>query len=406
MKQPKNSILFVDDEPNVLSGLKRSLRSNSSRWDMFFVSSGQDALRKAQEQHFDAVVSDMRMPGMDGAELLDTFSKKHPDMIRFILSGHSDDKLIIKSAKSTHQFMSKPCSKEELESTLSRAFALKSILKEEQLQRLVTKITSLPTLPKLYIELTELLQSEKTTVKNIGKLISNDPSMVAKFLQLVNSSFFGIGHHISNPEQAVTLLGLDTVKSLVLSAGVFSQFNSDQLGIQGGFSLQALYDHCIQVGNLAKEIALSENAPKEVVENSLLAGLLHDIGKVILAQNMHKEFQHYYNLIAEQGHDSIKEEINIFRSDHGKVGGYLMGLWALPTPLIEAVAYHHDPMKHPIQKGISPLAAVHVANAFVSSGSNDASVLPAALDLTYIEEIGLSDRTAKWEALANQAKDN
>lgn len=393
----KSRILFVDDEQSLLDGLKRSLRSQRNDWDMHFAPSGEEALRLTQDERFDVVVSDMRMPGMSGAELLEQLSVVHPEMVRIILSGHSDETMILKAIPYAHQFLSKPCDADLIKRVINRSLKLKSLVGDEHLQLLVSQIKALPTLPRLYVELTDLLQSDQATVQKIGEVISRDPAMVTKVLQMVNSAFFGVGRHISNPVQAATMLGTETLRSLVLSAGIFLQFDDKKLSI-GNFSLEALHRHSLYVSLLAKAIAETMGADKQMLEDCLLAGLLHDIGKLILVQGMPEEYQQFYHQMHDCKSDMVATERKIFHADHGRVGAYLLGLWALPESLVEAVAYHHDPQSAG-QVDFSPLLAVHVADVLASSECTDLAVQPAGLDLAYLEASGVSNRLDEWRQL-------
>src|ERR1700758_5310713 len=140
-------ILFVDDEPMVLDGVRRSLHAMRKDWEMSFVNSGHEALEAMAGQTFDIVVTDMRMPGMDGAQLLEEVKKRSPQSLRVILSGQSDRETILRSVNPTHQYLSKPCDGEELRTRLMRAFALKDLLENPELKGLVSKLDSLPSLP-------------------------------------------------------------------------------------------------------------------------------------------------------------------------------------------------------------------------------------------------------------------
>ena len=315
----KSRILFVDDEQSLLDGLKRSLRSQRNEWDMHFAPSGEEALKLTQGDRFDVVVSDMRMPGMSGAELLEQLSALHPEMVRIILSGHSDEAMILKAIPYAHQFLSKPCDADVIKQVINRSLRLKSLVGDVRLQTLVSQIKALPTLPSLYVELTELLKSDQVTVQKIGEVISRDPAMVTKILQMVNSAFFGVGRHISNPVQAATMLGTETLRSLVLSAGIFLQFDDKKLNI-GNFYLEALHKLSLYVSLLAKGIAESMGADKQTLEDCLLAGLLHDIGKLILAQGMPEEYKQFYQEVQDCKAEMVAIERKIFHADHGRVG--------------------------------------------------------------------------------------
>lgn len=221
----KRRILFVDDEPLVLKGLQRMLRGMRGDWEMYFIDSAPKALAILDKYRFDAVVTDMRMPEMDGAQLLNEVMRTHPDVVRIVLSGEMDQEMILKTVRSSHQYLNKPCEPEVLKLTLKRAFALRSLLNDDRLKKSVAGIDSLPSLPTLYLEIMEELQSPNSSFKKIGAIISRDIGMTAKILQMVNSAYFGLCRKIGRAEEAVGYLGMETVKSLVLSAKIFSQFD-------------------------------------------------------------------------------------------------------------------------------------------------------------------------------------
>jgi DNA-binding NtrC family response regulator len=138
----KKRILFVDDERKVLDGLQRMLRSMRSEWEMESAISGQEALEILEGKPFDAVVTDMRMPGMDGRQLLEQVKNLHPQVVRIILSGYTDKDLILNSVGLTHQFLSKPCDPEALKTTIARACAMRLLLEDESLISVISKIES------------------------------------------------------------------------------------------------------------------------------------------------------------------------------------------------------------------------------------------------------------------------
>ncbi|MFQ5753214.1 MAG: response regulator, partial [bacterium] len=220
----KKRILFVDDEVNVLQGLQRMLRSMRNEWQMEFALCGQKALEIMSQTPFDMIVSDMRMPGMDGAELLNEVMQRYPDIVRIILSGQASKEEIIKSIGPTHQYLPKPCDAEKLKATIARAFAQHDLLKDRKLKELVSRMKSLPSLPSLYLELQKELQSLEVTMAKVGEIISKDVGMTAKILQLINSAYFGLPVHVSSAVHAAKLLGPEIIKSLVLSVQIFSMF--------------------------------------------------------------------------------------------------------------------------------------------------------------------------------------
>ena len=252
MPNVKKRVLFVDDEPKVLDGLRRMLRKMRNEWEMEFATSGTEALEAIRKQPFDVVVSDMRMPGMDGAELLTKVREICPTAVRLILSGHSEKEMILKSVGPTHQFLAKPCDADTLKATVARACALRELLANEQLKGVVSGVKSLPSMPGLYTQLVEVLQSPDSSLQDVAAIIGGDIGMTAKILQLVNSAFFGLRRHIEGPAQAITYLGLDTVSAVVLTAGAFAEFEDSREATEVA---ETLYPHSITAGSLAGHIA-------------------------------------------------------------------------------------------------------------------------------------------------------
>ncbi len=390
----KLRVLFVDDEPNILQGLKRMLRTMRQEWEMQFAGNAKEALGELSQGAFDVVVSDMRMPGMDGAQLLSEVRTHYPHIVRIILSGHSDKELILKSVQPAHQFIAKPCDTEALKAMVTRACALKDLLGNDSLKRVISQMDSLPSLPTLYAEIMNELQSPKGSLDKVGQIISKDLGMTAKILHLVNSAFFGIPRQISSPEQAVSLLGLDTIKALVLTVGVFSKFDKAKLP---GFSIKQLWTHSINTGANAREIAKAENVDKISIGNAFMAGLLHDIGKLVLATALGDDFKRIIFLAREQDTPFCEAEQNIIGITHAEVGAYLLSIWGLSNAIVEAVAFHHRPHGSPGEE-FNAMAAVHFADALEHEMVADISsnIPNNRLNQPYLDRMGLNERLPVW----------
>ncbi len=390
----KKRILFVDDDPNVLQGLRRMLRTMRHEWSMEFAASGRDALEILEQVPFDVVVTDMRMPGMDGAALLTEVMKRYPQIVRIVLSGQSDEDTILRSVGPAHQYLSKPCDADRLKATVGRACALRDLLGDGSLKRLVSQMETLPSLPSTYVELMDVLRSGKASMVEVGEIISKDIGMSAKVLQLVNSAFFGLPRHVSSPTEAAVLLGIDTVKALVLSVHVFSQFDPEKLQ---SFSIPALQRHSLATAALAKAIAEAENLDPMFRDHAFMAGLLHDSGKLILAANLPDRYKAAFAQASEHQVPLHDAERPIFGATHAEVGATLLGLWGLPDAIVEAVAYHHSPAEC-VGNSFSPLTAVHVADA-LEHGRQEAGLSASLLDDEYLDRIGVADRLPVWQNL-------
>lgn len=390
----KKQILFVDDEPIILQALKRMLRMLRSKWDMTFVQSGHEALDKMAEKSFDVIVSDMHMPKMDGPKLLDEVKKRFPHTVRIILSGTADNEMILKTVKSAHQYLSKPCEAETLTSTVSRAFALRDILAQEDLKRLVSQMESLPSLPSLYTQVMELIQSPNGSIKKIGDVIAKDLAMTTKILQLVNSAFFGIPRHISNPAQAAGLLGLDTIKALVLTIGIFTKYEQKRFA---HFGIENLWNHSIKTGAIAKKVADTEGADSHLADNAFMAGLLHDVGKLVMMTNVPDKYEVVFEKKKYQNLTLNEAEQSVFGATHADVGAYLAGLWGLPNAIVEAVAFHHRPQIC-LSNDMLPLTYVHIADGLEHHQNGEASKEAPNLkvDYGYLDKLGLTEKIPEW----------
>lgn len=220
--------------------------------------------------------------------------------------------------------------------------------------------------------------------------------MTAKILQLANSISFGLGQHISNPTQACDLLGLDTIKILTLSVHTFSQFEQDQLD---GLSLTALWDHSVAVGGVARRIALVEGAERKSADSTFMAGLLHDIGMLVLAVNLPEEHGSALALASKIGY--LEAERETFGSTHAEVGAYLLGLWGLPCPIVAATAFHHNLMKC-LDNTFDTLTAVHVANALAREMYPTRREAVATIDHAYLAKLGLTERLSVWREICRE----
>jgi putative nucleotidyltransferase with HDIG domain len=387
----------------ILDGLKRMLRPLREEWEMSFVSSGIEALKLMGETPFDVVVSDMRMPQMNGAELLAEVLKRHPQTVRLILSGHADQDLVLKCVGSTHQYLAKPCRPDDLKAAIERASDLNQSLKDKGLRQLISCMQRVPSMPTLYLQIVEKLHDPEIGLDVIGDIIAKDLGMTAKILKLVNSSFFGLARQISNPAEAVSQVGAEMIKSLVLSVHAFSQFETTSVG---GFSIAALWQHSQNTARLAQAIARMEDSEQKLVDEAFVGGLLHDVGKLVLASNFPADYARIVKTGREGTVPLITAEENTFGANHAEVGGYLLGLWGLPVPVVEAIAFHHNPMECK-NTSFSPLTAVHAANALVNFESPADKVFSSEkLDAGYLKLLGLDDRLQAWRSSSSSSDDN
>jgi putative nucleotidyltransferase with HDIG domain len=427
-------ILFVDNDAKEVEGLRKMLRPMCHEWEMEFAASGEEALNFMAKSPFDVVVSGMHMPEMDGVKLLGIVMDRYPETVRIICSDLLDPEIAFKSSKSAHQLLMKPCSAETMKYTIERACKLQDLLRSETLRKLVAGIKKLPSLPRLYNLIVAEMQSKDASLKKVGHIISQDIAMSAKILQLVNSAIFGLPQKIADPQQAAVYLGIDTLKALVLSIHVFSLFKEDAELFW--FSLADLQKHSIMVGRLARDIAHAEKADAKVVEEALVSGILHDIGRLIMLK-IPAQFKKIMDYIERTGCDLVEAEYNVMKTSHAELGAYLLGLWGIPDNVVEAVAFHHNPSKllddvfimpeessnkgtgkvetgdkdskpgpdKELVKEFTALTAVHVANSLLMQESSSPGITDFTyVDMLYLSKLNLKDKLPEWMECCNKIK--
>ncbi|MEL6446837.1 MAG: response regulator [Pseudomonadota bacterium] len=384
-------IVFVDDEQNILQGLRRMLRPMRHEWEMHFADGADAALEIMRDGEFDVVVTDMRMPGKDGAALLEIVRREHPGTARIILSGHAEQEMAIRSVAATHQFLAKPCDADTLRNTVQRTCQLRGMLASDRLRKLTAEVGQMPSVPEVYQRISAEMGKDEPSLAEISTIISEDLGMTAKLLQLVNSAFFGLRRHVASVDHAVAYLGMDVIRSLVLSESAFKAFDH----AKGGVSPDVLMRRGRRVAALAKAIARHESDNKVVADEAFQAGMMHELGKLILAAELPSEYQRV-SAAMDAGVPQDAAERDAFEVTQGEVGAYLLGLWGLADGIVESLAYHREPTRTEVS-GFAPIVAVHAAAALTSVGEPDA--LP--LDEAWLEGIGLSEAVETWRDLAS-----
>ena len=393
-----NSILFVDDEAKVLEGLRRMLRSLRGQWHMEFAEGGGRALDYLAAEPFDIVVSDMRMPGMDGSQLLAEVMRLHPATVRIILSGQCDRATVLKAVGAAHQFLTKPCDSETLKATVAQACKLRDRLSDDWHKRLVSRVNAVPSLPEHYSRLRAELNSPQAAMPRVCELISQDVGMSAKVIQLISTGFFGTPQRISGPFQAASLFDLDLMRVLAASTDVFVPFGVESLQ---GRPIEMLVEHCLSVARAAKAIALAEDANGLLADDAYLAGLLHDIGVLVLAEHLPDRYVAYLNATHSVRMPLWEVERADFCVSHADIGGYLLALWGFPDPIIDATAWHHCPSAAE-ETRFSALTAVHAADALIDDEFTRTAAYVGRLDEDYLGRLGLLDRIDTWRAICRE----
>jgi putative nucleotidyltransferase with HDIG domain len=376
----KTKILFVDDEINVLDGLKRMLHKMKNSWEMDFVDSGAKAIELMQHNNYDIIMSDMRMPGIDGAALLKWVKENSPKTIRFVLSGFSDKEAVIKTTLTAHQYLAKPCKPEILVDKVESVSFLIEKLNSDALLKLVNRLHNLPTLPEIYFLLEEELHKDAPSIQRINEIVSCDAALSAKVLQLVNSAYWSSSKKIQNPLQAINILGLDNLKSLVLFTDIFLKFTGPADNTQ---AMKLIWNHSLKVAKVSRALFSHLYGDQNQSDTIFISGLLHDIGKVILLYiGSYSEEAKKKLLMSDKS--LVVYEKNTIGTTHADLGSYLLGAWGLPREILEIVAFHHFPSEA-LRQSNEAIGVIYLANIIAELGPIDFEFIKNFTSLNKIE---------------------
>jgi HD-like signal output (HDOD) protein/CheY-like chemotaxis protein len=354
-------VVFVDDESRVLAGIERTLVMRETDWACRFFTSGQAALDALETEPADVVVSDMRMPFMDGAALLGAVRDRWPGTLRIILSGQCDTASTLRMLDVAHQFVSKPCDNAVLLAAVEAALSLRAMFRDASVIDVIGRVNRLPSAPRIFAELTRLLADPASDSRHVARLLSSDPALSARIMQLAGSAYFTLGARITSINDAITRLGIDQVRLLVLASQVFADAATDPF-------VDHLQRRALQASCLADRITAGRRGGVAAT-----AALLARIG--LLVEPLRSE--------------TMQDATTVCDTPlHAAVGAYLLGLWGLPMDIVDAVARHTHPDRA-AANGFGLAGTVHVAVALANGQTPD---------LAYLERAGVIDQWPQWQA--------
>lgn len=366
-------ILFVDDEAQALLGLEATLYKQRRHWEMVFVDSAPAALDALAATPFDVVVSDMRMPIMDGAQLLSQVKAHFPSSARMVLSGQSERQAVLRAVSSTQQFLSKPMDLASFRSRIERVCTLRSRVDDSSCA-LVGSIDQLPVASDTYQKLDHAMRRPSVPMAELRAIAEGDPALAAKALQLANSAFFGHGCRTSSIREAVDYLGRDVMQLLALSTHVHAISQRSQRARSP--KLHDLQRRAHLVAQVVPAL-LPEHC---CVEEAVSAALLHNVGRLVL----------------ETVGRSSDEQTEPTDLSQAAIGALLLGTWGLPLELVEVVAYHTTPSAALQPARVDLLTALHVVTTLLSGIEQGLSDPMCRVDLAFCERAGVLDKLPAW----------
>ena len=392
-------ILFVDDETNILEGLRRRLHSVRPDWKLSFAANAESAIAQAAETEPDVVISDMRMPGTDGAELLTVMQQKHPHTARIILSGFSEEEAVLRTVGPAHQYLAKPCDDNMLLETIDNALDLRNLLTNPDLRSLVGGIDTLASPPSTYTNLVNALEDPMVSNDKLTSIVASDIALTAEILKLTNSAYFAIRQNITSVSLAIRMLGIDTLKALALFTGLFRSYDGPKTDAT---RMMQLCQRSQQLGVLATLIAEQEKLAPEIINVMPAIGMLSHTGSLILYAFRAKEMTEVIKRVESEDIPINLAERDQFGAAHPEIGAYLLGLWGFPSAMVQTVAYHHRPQDTPHNE-MDALTTIYVAQHLareVAIELRTGTAPESRIDIEYLERMNKTDRLPAWRETA------
>jgi len=365
-------------------------------WTTIHVATEAEALAELEDGSFDALLVDFNIGEPDGSEVLNQALEKCPDVTRFLFACEADLALVAAKVVGDHEILPKPVAVESLKSRIERGMSDPRLNDEG----VATGFDNASSIPPVYSEVIQALQSPEVTSKQVGAIIASDAQLMQEVLKLTKSAYLGVRSNVSDPAEAVELLGLETVKALVMAL----QFLAEHSHVRPAYlSLESIWQHSTSVAQIARDLVLFETKDRAQAAQAFAAGLVHDLGKVVLATNFDDLYGRVHSLARKQPVALWEIEKEMFGASHGEIGACLLGMWNLSPAVVEAAAFHHEP---PLgeQNHLTPLAAVHIANVLAHQlqPSEEFRVAPV-VNTPFLNQLGLLQRLPIWRAtFANQ----
>jgi HD-like signal output (HDOD) protein len=325
--------MFVDDEPGIRRVYEMLPSFFGDDYDLTIAESGDEALALLSSQRFDVIVSDLQMPEMSGSELLQRVAHRSPSTARVVVSGFPDEITVAKCLTAGHRYFTKPFNPVTLMQSVRALCQAREAVSSDRIREVVGKIEALPTPSETYLQMVRAFNSSTAQISEIAEILAREPSLSAKLLQMTNSVMFGTAQQIVSLEESIQRMGLGALKALILATQVFDFFHQKP-GLKA--KLQEIWTHSGNVALRARQVAQERGWPAEACEESFFAGLLHDIGRVVMAACPEVErktlFPEY-----DLAHDDVSAQFALSHTIDAEAGAYLLSLWGIPDPIANAV---------------------------------------------------------------------
>ena len=332
----RKQVMFVETQGQVLNRLKASLLGTRADWQILFIADAAAALDLVSQRKVGIVLASFGTDNAGCEEFFRRLRKKAPEVVRISLLPEQAKNNIAKSLEYAHECIAEHCDISQMEILIARSLDVwEKARRNPRLAELMSSLHTIPTPPALYFDIRDELESPRGTAHSVAQIIAKDPAITAKLLKVANSGFYASPRTIADLDDAITLLGMDLVLALVMSAHLYSQLPVP------GLNLDELWKHSIAVATLAKEIATKAHGSRAIISRCAISGLLHDLGQLVFLANMPDT---YFALIRDaRGNETklLEMEREAFGIGHPELGALILSMWDLPEEVVHAIANHH-----------------------------------------------------------------
>lgn len=352
-------LVLLDNEHHVAASHRRALRTVRPEWDVVLASTATEAMTALEAAPVDVFVSELGKTPIDGVALFETVKSRWPATVRIALSEFAERSVALRLERSVHRFLHKPCDTYVLARLIERSATLRTAVSDPAVLSAIGGLEAIPRPPVTVQALEKVLADPDAGIIAVAAVINRDAALTARLLRIVNSSFFGAGRQITRVDAAVNFMGVSLVRAITLADGATRSFKvaPDVL------DLDEWNMHAVRVAASARDICLAVcPQDRSLSDEAFLAGLLHDVGQVVLAGVVPAEWKAIEAAAFAEGRPLHEVEGRANRVSHSVVGAYLLSLWGLPSSVVEAVAFHHTP-ENLAGSVFDAALAVHMADA-------------------------------------------
>ncbi len=388
----KNTIVFIEDNSEILAEIRHIFHNMESVWNLHYFDHTVEASSFLHQHHADILCISYDLTSSNSENFIGSIQSEYPNTARIIYYNESSDVPEKDLRKYAHEIIKRPFGSREFLFVIQKTLNLHKILSDDNLIQTLSKITELPTMPDIYLKLKNELEKEDCYIRNIAEIISEDVAMTAELLKFVNSAYFSLPTKIMDPTRAISYIGIEALKAIVIQEKLFSYYGDIP---NMPFSFSDFNTHSQLTGHLAKQLTSYERKMPKMIEESFTAGMLHDIGKLVLLKfpDFNKQKLEY---IKEHKCSGVEAEYKILGTSHAEIGAYLLGLWNFPDSILEAVAFHHYPEKTPLSS-FSTLTSVYIANGMTSNAKNINDYDTSTVDTDYVGLLKMSSHQRIWK---------